>query len=111
MPRSAVRVCLMAALAAASLSGCTASGPAYPPDPLFLSKKPIETAVENAASPAVPQQAPAVPAIPPAVLAALHREPAAGVALPDQALQPPAACPIRPVRRLAPAVQAADNPQ
>jgi hypothetical protein len=105
MPRSAVRVCLMAALATASVSGCATPGPAYPPDPLFISKKPVETAVENAAPAAIHQPEAAVPAIPATVLAALHREPGTGGTSPVQALETPMAGP----RRLTPEVHAAED--
>jgi hypothetical protein len=63
---------LTAALAGSCLLGCQGLGrhAPYPPDPIFVLKKPVEAKAEKAAPAAVVAAEPEPPAVPPAVVAA-----------------------------------------
>jgi hypothetical protein len=68
--RRSGRSWLAAALAGCLLLGCerAAVRPSYPPDPLFLSKKPVPGKAESA-QPALAYNEPAAPPLPPTALA------------------------------------------
>jgi hypothetical protein len=75
MRRHVAQVWLAAVLAGGCLPGCWgASSHAYPPDPLFASKRPIEAKAENTPATAVSYCEPAVPPVPGIVLAIAQRE-------------------------------------
>jgi hypothetical protein len=80
---------LTAALAGSCLPGCQglARQARYPPDPIFVLKKPVEAKPETAAPVAVVAAEPEPPAVPPAVVAARQApgsQPAAHSAPPSQ---------------------------
>ncbi len=82
---------LCALLAGTCLAGCkTSSGHAYPDDPLFVSKKPIEAKAETAPPTRVASADPVAPTLPFA-LAARPRSP--GNPLDDSAKQSPVVAP------------------
>lgn len=113
MRRRWTRAWFAAALAGSLLLGCerAAVKPSYPPDPLFLTKKPVAGKVDRA-QPLLGYSEPAVPPLPPAALASAPRKagppvpgdqraasPAPGLPTPDPAtlqktaaLDPPSAC-------------------
>lgn len=75
MRRSLRRVGLLAVGACGLLLGCEhGSGSRYPPDPLLVSKKPIEAKPGSASAPAVARHEPPAPADLATALASAARE-------------------------------------